>query len=320
MKTVITHIEYLTTHHDCVVVPGLGAIIASYKAARISDDGSYILPPSRELTFNGALVHNDGLLASSIARKESIHYDEAVALMTQSVACLRSCLDLDGEVGLGRVGRLLKNTVDGTMVFENTAGITSDEFAWLQSVEVNQHEDSAVENSDSIHIIESDVRPYSPLRTILRAVASVAVFLVLALCLTTPVKVEDVALASMGVGAVKPQTSIVAGRNNDVIMLARIEHNMGVELADTVARNAYKASLVDNSNEYFVIVASLPGEKLAQEYISSANKNYTFKYLSGEGRCRVYIATALTQAAAFNYINSHDIVRDFPDAWVYRRR
>ncbi len=319
MKTVIAHIEYLTAHHDCVVVPGLGAFIASYRAARISEDGFSILPPARELTFNGALVHNDGLLASSIARKESIHYDEALTLMNQSIACLRSCLDLDGEVALGRVGRLLKNSVDGTVIFENSVGESSDEFAWLPSIAVKQLNDLTVDDSQSSRVIDTDVRPYSSLRAVLRAVASIAVILVLALCLTTPVKVEDVALASMGVSSVKPQASLVENRNNDIILLGRIEGNMGIEVADTSARSAYKSSLDADANDYFVIVASLPGEKSATEYIACANKNYSYRYLSGDGRCRVYIASVPTQAAAFSYINNHDIVRDFPDAWVYRR-
>ena len=70
MYNLSLHIEYLLLHHDCVVVPGLGAFINVRHAAYFDAVTRVWHPMTREVRFNGALTHDDGLLSSSYARKE----------------------------------------------------------------------------------------------------------------------------------------------------------------------------------------------------------------------------------------------------------
>ena len=76
MITICEHIEYLLRNHDCVIVPGWGAFIAQYQPASFTEDGQ-MLPPSRLIGFNASISHQDGLLASSVMRREKISYDAA---------------------------------------------------------------------------------------------------------------------------------------------------------------------------------------------------------------------------------------------------
>jgi hypothetical protein len=62
MYSITRHIEYLVSRHDCVVVPGWGAFIAQYEPARIDAESGLIVPPSRAISFNQSVMHNDGLL------------------------------------------------------------------------------------------------------------------------------------------------------------------------------------------------------------------------------------------------------------------
>ncbi|MDE6528441.1 MAG: hypothetical protein K2L78_05290, partial [Muribaculaceae bacterium] len=79
MNSISAYIEMLLRKHECVVLPGFGAFLCNYVPARFADDNELTInPPSRCLAFNGELVDSDGLLASSIARKEGLTYEAAV--------------------------------------------------------------------------------------------------------------------------------------------------------------------------------------------------------------------------------------------------
>ncbi len=113
MYNLSLHIEYLLLHHDCVVVPGLGAFINVRHAARFDSVRRVWLPMTREVRFNGALSHDDGLLANSYARKNSVSFAEGRELLRRDTMQLREALESDGEITLGHLGilRLEEETV-----------------------------------------------------------------------------------------------------------------------------------------------------------------------------------------------------------------
>ena len=68
MNHLILHIEYLLLRHDCVIVPGLGAFIATASPALIDVVKGPMLPPRRSVMVNQAVTTADGLLPNSIGR------------------------------------------------------------------------------------------------------------------------------------------------------------------------------------------------------------------------------------------------------------
>ena len=86
METVILHIEYLLRHHECVVLPGWGAFIARRVPASFCMQGNVLMtPPSRGLAFNAELREDDGLLVSSMCRREKMSYPEAADYVRRQV-------------------------------------------------------------------------------------------------------------------------------------------------------------------------------------------------------------------------------------------
>ena len=73
------------TRHDCVVIPGWGAFIANYDAARYDTGGNLLERPQRMIGFNAGLTHNDGLLAHSLMRREGMDYPQAMRLIADHV-------------------------------------------------------------------------------------------------------------------------------------------------------------------------------------------------------------------------------------------
>ena len=111
------HIEYLLTRHDCVIVPGLGAFIATETEAFIDFENGVIRPRRREISFNSSVVTDDGLLTHSIARHEEISYEEARRIVATLIERMISDLNGEGETSVGMVGRLLKDS-EGLISFQ----------------------------------------------------------------------------------------------------------------------------------------------------------------------------------------------------------
>ena len=104
MERLSIHIEYLLLRHDCVVVPGFGAFINARSEARVDSESGQVYPMMREVRFNSALVHDDGLLAGSFARKYRVPFAEGREMLRKSIESLRRTMASDGEVTIGRLG------------------------------------------------------------------------------------------------------------------------------------------------------------------------------------------------------------------------
>lgn len=136
------HIEYLLTRHDCVIVPGIGAFIASESESSIDFSSGVLTPRHREVSFNGSVVTDDGLLSHSIARSERLSYEEAHRFLFRHIERMKADLASEGEVSLGMVGRLLKEE-EGLLRFEpRQASALSEVFTPLRIEALEREEDS----------------------------------------------------------------------------------------------------------------------------------------------------------------------------------
>jgi hypothetical protein len=81
--TLKSYIQDLLYRYDCVIVPGFGGFVASKIGASI--EGSTIYPPSKRISFNAQLNHNDGLFVNHIASIENITFNEANARVAETV-------------------------------------------------------------------------------------------------------------------------------------------------------------------------------------------------------------------------------------------
>lgn len=98
---IITGLLY---EHDCVIIPGIGALVAGYRPAEINFARKAIYPPSKSLVFNTNLRHDDGLLASGLARDMDAGYDEAKQKVEKLAGEIRSALDAGEKYTLEGLG------------------------------------------------------------------------------------------------------------------------------------------------------------------------------------------------------------------------
>lgn len=72
-----TYIKDLLYRYECVIVPGFGAFLTQYQAARIEDNHTFYAP-GKTLSFNRQLQTNDGILAHHVAAVENCSYELAL--------------------------------------------------------------------------------------------------------------------------------------------------------------------------------------------------------------------------------------------------
>lgn len=346
MNCIDRHISYLISHHDCVIVPGFGAFVAQYAPACIDIARNTITPPARRIGFNQSLNHNDGLLASSIARASGISYDSAVATVAQQVASLRSQLQTDREVSIGHIGSFTDKG-NGIIEFQpfatpivspNYFGLAEQPIAKVIKIakdEENRRECAETRHRNRLSIIA---------RNSARVAASIALLLGLGILLSTPIIVDRQAPSMASVSSV---TTITPPKTTSAAALLPTNHDTtlylaatteGYEIADTAARNKYAASIkaaeqqkafraetamtstirMNESDPYCLIVASLPTAEDAERYLSQSNDK-SLRCLSKDGRFRIYAATGSNVTEASAPTRSSAFSKRYPGAWVCHR-
>lgn len=242
MNTICQHIEFLVRNHDCVIVPGWGAFIANFQPAHF-DKFNRLMPPSRTLSFNSSLVHDDGLLASSIVRREKISYDKALNIIAEEVNALRHQLTAQREVVLGHLGIFTYNA-EGSMLFEpyekssavsSLYGLPIVNAVSLRSQVSNEENEANKKNGDTIYV---PIR-----RSWTRIAASIAVILGLGFTLSTPIINDQAHQASIITAPIKPQIKLIepAPDANLVLNISNIDSIQAKAVVDTVYRKQYQA-------------------------------------------------------------------------------
>ncbi len=98
-------IKRLLYRHDCVIIPGFGALVTEYAPAEIHPTQHIFLPPHKSIAFNRSLKTNDGLLISAIATEENLNYEAATLQLRQFVRDTENSLKNKGGVMLPFIGK-----------------------------------------------------------------------------------------------------------------------------------------------------------------------------------------------------------------------
>jgi hypothetical protein len=315
-----------------------------YQPASFDAERGVINPPSRVVSFNGSVDHNDGLLASSVARAAGISYEAAVESVSAQVAAMKYQLQTDGEVSVTHVGTFKKQGSD-PMVFEpfNTPVASPSTFGLaavkatplIKSISAGEADGPSAADSRS-SLLPRFVRYAS------RVAATIALLITLGVLLSTPIVVDRAEPSLASVSSMPSVTGPKMVSASDLLPApATAELYMtlvpgGEEIADTLSRKLYAESLrheasrqvavsqvetevrINESDPYCLIVASLSSRAEADSYISHS-KDKSLRCLENDGRYRVYAATGATVAQASSAMRDPAFAKRYPGAWVCHR-
>lgn len=344
MNNVIRHIEYLVHRHDCVVMPKWGAFIANYKPACYDEKLGLMYPPVRELSFNAEVDYNDGLLATSIARKNAISFSQASRIVEEEISSMKQQLNLDGEISLGKVGRFIRQD-EVSVIFEPTTNQSATQNFGFTTLSIRQLSDKV--RTDAVNTGRIELPKYGRLSRIgLRAAKIAAVAAIVAgvsLILLRPSlfnRHDDMASIAPVIAQKSVQTSSLPSIEQSKALYITLPHEKSekeikadddnkviVENKDSFGEgNATKPvddnkkGLRLNSNDrYCLVVASLPSPELAQKFINE-NSDIELRMLSKDGKYRIYASTGNTTNEVMEGKQYPVIKARYSDAWVCSMR
>lgn len=283
MISLIEHIEYLTIHHDFVVVPGWGAMIAQYTASTIDEATGVWVAPARSFSFNAQVNHNDGLLAQSLVRREGITYDDAVALIARCVAEYRARLLSGEQVSFGRLGSFVMG-IDDRIVYRPARGRVSHLDSYFGLGDVSLAPLTAAAKPVG-RVVRRDV--FAPwVRRAGQVAASIAVIVMLLFALTTPTPVVDQQMnfASLDLPTV---TAPKQAAHTDIWSDANID----------------LAIAKPEQGRYYLVVATMSSQEQADVFIATNPEIASRARTMMRGNtCRVYIARSDSQAELYRQI------------------
>ena len=312
MISIVEHIEYLMMRHDCVVIPGWGAFIANYSPATRREDSSTLFEcPRRTIGFSTSIVHNDGLLAQSLVRREGLSYDAAMRHINDSVAAFRRQLECGNEVSMGNVGYFRR--VDGhynefvslphVQVRDRYFGLVDLDIKSLALLEQEDAERQAVETVDSV-----PTRRNLFTRKATRIAASVVVLLGLGVLLSTPIIVDrNHDTASMAPTVTAPQAQQLAPTVEQGVVnvgITRVEAYPGI------------ASVGNTSGKYRMVVATLRNQHELDVFKAAhADLVPYMKILDYKRMMCVYVASSDDYSRLMNLRS--ELPERLRDVWIY---
>lgn len=330
VNCVIEHIEYLTRRHDCVVLPSFGAFIAHYIPAFYDESAKVMYPPVREISFNASVVHDDGLLSSSVARRENICFEKASLRVSQEIEAMKHQLKNDREITLGHLGSL-KWQSDGAPLFEPYSQAQSGSMSFFKPLELNPVIERA---RTAAKQIDRHVRRKSRIsrigRNFMKAAATVAALIGAGLVLSTPmVSDRQDNLASFTSSPTESSQTALIPRLHDtgdlslnIFIPKETENSSGKDVSENEPLPSCRdlSELhCDPTDKYCLVIASLPNLSQAEKYIAESSET-GLGLLEQDGKFRVYIATGRSSDEAYSQRMIGSIANDYPDAWVCRRR
>lgn len=106
----------MVARHNCVVLPGLGALLAQEIPAFYNAADGVFIPPHRTLGFNPQLITDDALLLTEYMGGGKLSYMEAGMALDRDMATLRKKLSATGVLHFGELGVFSMN-INGEISF-----------------------------------------------------------------------------------------------------------------------------------------------------------------------------------------------------------
>jgi hypothetical protein len=301
MQAISTYIAYLLTRHECVILPGLGAFVVSGAEPSGAGDAGFLGPPLRFLGFNPDIHHNDGLLADAVARGEELSYAAACAAVTRYVD--QALVDMEnqtplqlawvGTLALSAERKLLFTPAQRLSCQAEVFGLSNFYLPLLDDLHAEQQKPAPAPAIDERRTGRA---------SFVRRWTAVAAAVVALLSIALPVNDHSV--------RPQPQAAMVLPRP---VLPVRTE---------PVAEPVVAAEPVEVRTPYYIVVASLPTEALAQMQMEQLRQNglLCLGIVSDQRKHRVYIARFADKSEAntflFRFRNEQP---KYQDTWLFIR-
>lgn len=316
MEQLALHIEYLLLRHDCVILPGFGAFINARCAAHYDPFTDRWIPMTKEVRFNQAVNHDDGLVANSYARKYSLTFHEARTLLNSDIKELRYLIENDGEVSLGRLGYISAGD-ENTIRFSpfQTAEQTNRELGFVSvGTQLNSQEFSDNANEKRAErSLDFDRNYYIPVN---KTAAKVAASLLLVFIVAISALMPSSGRMEEDQASVVPVNALI-----DSAAMPMVQEPKEVyESQDSVPGN--DNLIPENSiKKYYLIVGTFRSEREAQKYINlNHGEESDLILVPSKTLFRVASASSNDKSELITELNSDSFKSRYSEGWIWENK
>ena len=332
------HIAFLLRHHDCLIVPRLGGFVVQQSRASCKTDVYAFTPPSRIVSFNQELKHNDGLLIESYMRALKANYQDARRRVETDIEAMLITLKESRNLLIEGVGIISINS-EGLIDFQrNTGALLNVAHYGLPEVRLLPLQQLKKEAAPAPEPVSDSENIYFRInRALLRNVAAAAAIIALVLCISIPVN-PPVDTGQMKAGFLpasspiaivdeasveQPATIVTQEVKNEATEPAQAVQPIAVaEQPKPLPKAVVTPAVNPQSAYYYIIVASCPDIASAKSEVSKLkNKGFeTAGVVTGGGRSRVYSAKFATKQEADEKLAFYCKQLNRHDAWVLKSK
>lgn len=334
MKKTERHIVYLLNEKGFVEIPGFGVLTMSHIPAAF--DGEKLIAPAAGVTFNDSIIsHDDHLLVSSIARRDSSDIDLAADVLAQDILAIKNDISQDGKSVVGNIGYFFNN--EGNIDFAPSAELQMPGCYYpeikLSPISRNSHNKKQLPSYADTD--EKREEFFRSLRRTASSAAAIAIIAILAFVFTQfPVLQSFTRHASL-VEDKNTRTELSYAANPTATSDASLvlvfntpaDASCDVEVADTnveeaIENNSESLVVVDENKEskiarYCLVVASLASEAEAYKFIEYTDASLNL--LVKDGRFRVYVMEGETYEGLLRDAKAAGIYEKYPSAWICKK-
>lgn len=314
MNNIDQHISNLLMQHNCVVVPRLGGFVGSYQAA-VAEDSGIMKPPHKEIIFNRALSHNDGLLINTYSRSLGISYSEAEKSVELFVDGLLDQLAAGEFVQIAEVGTL-RSDLSGNLYFIQSEGVNFLAHSFgFESIHVTPL--TLLEQRS--HKIEGRSKVFVRMLTNPRVAASIAAAVGLFL-FTTDISIKEVENFSYGSlfnGLSVETTQVVPSITNaDTVVVKPLLESVASRMKSD------RQNIAQENKPFHLVAASAKSEdeakKLLELFVKAGKHNA--KIVEAEGRFRISIEQFTSKTLAIECMKSYRSDAEYKSVWVFKEK
>lgn len=339
MYNLALHIEYLLLRHDCVTVPGFGAFINVRSSAELDEDNLVLSPMRNEVRFNPSVSFDDGLLASSFARKHGVSFEQGREILQKETALLKSALSTDREITLGRLGIIsiddenrisFKPLSSPASLMEQMGFISVPIRKKVQEKEnlISEEEENCKseiadekESGEMESVAKGPERKFSDNcyyiainKTFAKVAASLVVLVAVALSILLPTSGNYQNIDRASVVPLIDSTPVVEKNKR----IENTEEKLIPAETDEIAVNTVEKAQEQPEDMYYLIIATFRTVSEAENFISmQKNDNYDYEAVESRKVCRVSAASSESKEDLLSILRNEKFRSRFPEAWIW---
>ena len=346
MEKLVKNITRLIAHHNCVIIPGVGAFLAHKVPACYNATEKIFMPPHRSLGFNSQVVVDDALLLSEYMSTGKVSYEDASIALSKDIETLRSNLSATGVVRFGELGTFSMD-IEGKIYFAPNENGIDDPYNYgyeplaISPLSELKKKDIVIKRSNIKRYIsvaaavivlafvlvpfgkkmyedgnqQISVAGFVPTENVSRPVAkNVEVVNIVPEevydCEIAPV--EETATVAINTLNTETATEFIDDIVEDLAATSIVEPNENI-----ITESTEVVPVLENRERHSIIVASTPNPKNAQLAITELSRKMKADYEVVEGDRRFRIAIETYDNADDANLALERIQQTFSDAWIY---